>query len=78
MQRVATPLRISGVITIATCLVLGIVVTPIIFFGVLVGVIDLVLATAFARGWIGGSPAGPDDASKAEEDPSYNPYARED
>ena len=55
MQRVATPLRISGVITIAICLVLGIVVTPIIFFGVLVGVIDLVLATAFARGWIGGS-----------------------
>jgi hypothetical protein len=78
VQRIAIPLRLSGVITIAICVVLGIVVTPVIFFGVLVGVIDLVLAMAFDRGWIGGSSPGPDDAVRAEEDPRYNPYARED
>jgi hypothetical protein len=78
MQRVATPLRISGLITIAICVVLGIVVTPVIFFGVLVGIIDLVLAMAFARGWIGGTEPDLDAAQRAEDDPSYNPYARQD
>ena len=78
MQRIATPLRISGLITIAICVVLGILVTPIIFFGVLVGVIDLALAMAFDRGWIGETQADVDVAERVEEDPSYNPYARQD
>ena len=78
MQRIATPLRISGLITIAICLVLGIVVTPVIFFGVLVGVIDLVLAMAFDRGWIGAAEPDLDVAERVEDDPTYNPYARQD
>ena len=78
VERIATPLRISGLITIAVSVVLGILVTPIIFFGVLVGIVDFVLAMAFARGWIGGADPGPDAALRAEDDPSYNPYARED
>jgi hypothetical protein len=78
VERIATPLRISGLITIAVSVVLGVLVTPIIFFGVLVGAFDLVLAMAFARGWIGRSDAGPDAAARVEDDPAYNPYARED
>ena len=78
MQRIATPLRISGLVTIAICVVLGIVVTPFILFGVLVGIVDLVLAMAFDRGWIGATEPGPDAAQRAEDDPTYNPYARQD
>jgi hypothetical protein len=78
MERVATPLRISGVITIIVSIVLGILVTPIVFVGVVVGLIDLGLATAMSRGWIGGTKPGGDVETRAEEDPSYNPYARED
>lgn len=65
-------------VTIVASVVLGLVVDPIIFIGVAVGVIDLGLAMAFSRGWIGRSRSGPDDALKVEADPSYNPYARED
>ena len=78
MERIATPLRISGLITIAVSVVLGITVTPIIFIGVLVGATDFILAMAFERGWIGRSDSGPDAAERAEDDPTYNPYARED
>jgi hypothetical protein len=78
VERVATPLRISGLITIAVSVVLGLLVTPVVFLGVLVGLIDLVLAMAFARGWIGRSDPGPDAAARVEDDPNYNPYARED
>jgi hypothetical protein len=41
-------------------------------------VIDLALAMAFDRGWIGANSPKPDDAARAQEDPNYNPYARED
>jgi hypothetical protein len=78
VERIATPLRISGLITIAVCVVLGILVTPIVFFGVIVGIIDLVLAMAFARGWIGRGAASADAAIQTEQDSTYNPYARED
>ena len=78
MERVATPLRISALITIVVSIVLGILVTPIVFVGVLVGLIDLILAMAMSRGWIGRTKPGDDSAARVEEDPSYNPYARED
>src|SRR5262245_37135898 len=78
VERIAAPLRLSGLITIAVSVVLGILVTPIVFIGVVVGIVDLVLAMAFARGWIGRSDPGLDAAVRAEDDPSYNPYARED
>ena len=78
MSAVATPLRISGVITIVVSIVLGIVVSPFAFIGVAVGVIDLILAMAMARGWIGRSEPGDDTAARVEADSSYNPYARED
>ena len=78
MQNVATPLRISGLVTIAVCVVLGIVVTPVIFFGVLVGVVDLILAAAFARGRIGSAEPDLDVAQRVEDDPTYNPYASQD
>jgi hypothetical protein len=78
VERIATPLRISGLITIAVSVALGVLVTPIVFLGVLVGIVDLVLAMAFARGWIGRSDPGSDAAVQADTDPAYNPYARED
>ena len=38
----------------------------------------IALAMAFARGWIGRSEPSSDDAAHVEDDPAYNPYARED
>jgi hypothetical protein len=78
MSAVAGPLRISAVVTIIVSIVLGLTVAPIIFIGVAVGVIDLVLAMAFSRGWIGRPTTGDDTAARVEVDPAYNPYARED
>lgn len=74
----AGPLRAFAAVTIIVSVVLGIVVSPIIFIGVLVGVFDLLLAMAFSRGWIGRQPTGDDTVARVEADASYNPYARED
>ena len=74
---VARALFISGIVTIVVAVVLAVVVEPVLGAIALVGIIDLVLARAFASGRLGsgGGAAGSPDPG---EDPSYNPYARED
>ena len=74
---VARALFISGIATIVVAVVLAVVVDPVMGAIALVGVIDLALAWAFASGRLG-STGGAADAPEAGEDPSYNPYARED
>jgi hypothetical protein len=73
-QRVARILTLSGIATIVVGVVLGLVVEPLLFAVVLVGVLDLAMARAFASGRWGAGDAPP----VAGEDPDYNPYARED
>jgi hypothetical protein len=77
-------LYLSGAITIVLGLVLGLVITPVLFAAVALGIVDFVIARLFASGRIGplaarraATEAG-DAAALAEADPSFNPYARED
>jgi hypothetical protein len=67
--------------------VLAVAVDPLLALIALIGVLDLVIARGFATGRLGTPPTvapiepemsdelAPGDAS---QDPSYNPYARED
>ena len=78
---VVRALVISGVVIIVVALILAATVDPIAGFAALLGVIDLGLAWAFASGRFGGSAdVGSEGAPREDpaEDPSYNPYARED
>jgi hypothetical protein len=77
---VARALAVSGVVIIVVALVLAATVNPIAGFAALLGVIDLGLAWAFASGRFGGSAEVDNEAAPPDpaEDPSYNPYARED
>jgi hypothetical protein len=80
-------LVVSGIATIVIAGVLAVVVDPLLAFIALIGVVDLIVARGFATGRLGTPPAAapiqpemsdelaPGDAS---QDPSYNPYARED
>jgi hypothetical protein len=84
---VAQVLVVSGIATIVVAGVLAVVVDPLLAFIALIGVVDLIVARGFATGRLGTPRAsaptepevsdrlGPGDAS---QDPSYNPYARED
>lgn len=78
-------LGISGVFTIVIAVILGATIDPLLYLIALVAVIDFLFAWLFASGRIG--PAARerreaestgDAASVAQEDPGYNPYARED
>jgi hypothetical protein len=71
---VARALMLSGLVTIAAAVVLALVVEPFLIAIALVGLVDFVLARAFASGRLGSGGAAPEPG----EDPSYNPYARED
>ncbi len=80
----------SGAVLIAAGIFVGLWQGPVFFLIAGVGLIDLALAWAFASGKLGLSGAnvvqaseqpatGPDVAAhEATDDPSYNPYARED
>lgn len=71
----------SGLFTIAVGVVLALTVDPILIVIALVGLIDFGLARAYATGKLGSpGPQVPDDLAPGDEsqDPSYNPYARED
>jgi hypothetical protein len=82
----------SGFVFVAAGIIVGLAVDPVWFLIALVGLIDFVLAWAFNAGHLGGAgigtqtipaseqpAAGPDVvAREATDDPSYNPYARED
>jgi hypothetical protein len=74
---VARALAISGVATIVISVVLAFAVEPVLGAIALVGIIDLALARAYATGRLG-SGGGAADAAPPGEDPSYNPYAKED
>ena len=74
---VARALFISGIATIVVAAVLAVVVEPVLGAIALVGIIDLVLARAFASGRLG-SGDGAAGVPEAGEDPTHNPYARED
>jgi hypothetical protein len=81
-------LVVSGIATIVLAGVLAVAVDPLLAFIALIGVVDLVVARGFATGRIGPAPVaaaeGEDRISDelapgdASQDPSYNPYARED
>jgi hypothetical protein len=80
-------LVVSGIATVVVAGVLGVVVDPLLALLALIGVVDIIVARGFATGRLGTSSAAaptepevsdglaPGDAS---QDPSYNPYARED
>jgi hypothetical protein len=81
---VAKVLYLSGAITIVIGIVLGLVVSPILFAVILVGIADIAIARLIASGRIGPLAArrrateSGDAAQVAAGDPSFNPYARED
>ncbi len=81
-RRLAGFLYLSAAIMVVAGIALGFVVTPALFALVAVGLADGVLAALFASGRIGplaAQSSGDADApSLVEQDPSYNPYARED
>ena len=80
----ALSLFIGGLVTIGLAIVLGATVEPLLYLIALTAIIDFALAWFYATGRLG----APDQARRetelankqamAAEDPSYNPYARED
>jgi hypothetical protein len=85
---VAQVLLVSGIATMVVAGVLAVVVDPLLAFIALVGVADLIVARGLATGRLGtpravaaeGEAAISDELAlgDASQDPSYNPYARED
>ena len=83
---VARALVISGVVTIGVAVVLAVALEPYLIAIALVGLVDFVLARMFASGRLGGSgvqaateePADAAEPADPTQDPTYNPYARED
>ena len=73
-QRAFVPVWIgSGVVTIAVAAFLGATVEPWLYAIALFALIDFAVAWLYATGRIGGDPDPP-----PADDPSHNPYARED
>lgn len=85
-RAVASALVVSGFLMIGIGLVVGFLVSPIGFVGLVIGAIDLVVARRFAperTGTIAAPDAGTHAdadllAAGAEPDATANPYARED
>jgi hypothetical protein len=79
-RRLAGFLYLSAAIMVVAGIALGFVVTPALFALVAVGLADGVLAALFAGGRIGplASRDAADPVVEVEQDPTYNPYARED
>jgi hypothetical protein len=80
-RTLALVLTIAGVVTIVVGVVLGAIVTPLLYLIALSAIFDFALAYAYATGRIGTGDqvtATPEGPQAAGEDPSYNPYARED
>jgi len=83
-SRVTSALYLSGTITVVIGIVLGFVISPILFAVVIVGILDCVLGGLFQSGRIGPlagrrRAAAPGEAAEiADADPDFNPYARED
>ena len=82
---VALSIAIGGVITIAVAIYLGASVSSALYLIALVGVVDFFVAAAFATGRIGPlaqsrreAEASGSAVTEVGQDPTYNPYARED
>jgi uncharacterized membrane protein len=77
-QALVTLLYASAVVTAIVAVVLGALVSPILFAIALFSLVDVWLARAYSSGrlHLGSDSARPAEA--ADADPSYNPYARED
>lgn len=77
-RSVAGALYLSASIMIVAGIALGFVLGPVWFVLVAIGLLDGVFAALFASGRIGSPASQPDPATIAGQDPTYNPYARED
>lgn len=67
-----------GAVALVVGLILGVAVSPILFLIAAVGAADLLAGRLIASGR-GRPEAAPEDpVARAEADPSFNPYARED
>jgi hypothetical protein len=87
-RTLAVALVAGGFVAVAVGIILGLAVDPILFAIAAFGLIDFVLASLFSSGRLGsatydqrpGEPLQDPDlaAGEATDDPSYNPYARED
>ena len=78
-------LVLGGLFTIGVAVYLGSAIDSVLYLVALVGLADFVVAWAFATGRIGPLAQRRRDAESAgdlsaelQQDPSYNPYARED
>jgi hypothetical protein len=78
-------LVLGGLFTIGVAVYLGAAVDSVLYLVALVGLADFFVAWAFATGKIGAlarrrrdAEASGDVVAEVEQDPSYNPYARED
>jgi hypothetical protein len=85
VRTLAMSMVLGGLFTIGLAVYLGSAVSSALYLIALVGLVDFVVAWAFASGKIGPlaqrrreAEASGDAASLAQGDPSYNPYARED
>lgn len=79
----ALSLTIAGVLTIVVAVLLGATIEPLLYLIALSAIFDFALAYAYATGRLGsgsgaGDPAGASAQTVQAEDPTYNPYARED
>jgi hypothetical protein len=80
----AISLTIAGVLTLIVGIVLGATVEPLLYVVALSAVIDFALAYGYATGRLGAADQARRDTEVANEqamlaeDPSLNPYARED
>jgi hypothetical protein len=83
-RKLAAALYVSGVITLAVGIVLGLLISALYFLIAVFAIVDFVLARLYETGHIGPlasrrqAEASGDAATVAESDPGYNPYARED
>jgi membrane protein implicated in regulation of membrane protease activity len=83
-RKLAAALYVSGVITLAVGILLGLAFSALYFLIAAFAIIDFVLARLYETGRIGPlagrreAEASGDAATVAESDPDYNPYARED
>ena len=83
-RKVAAALYLSGVVTLAVGVILGVLFGAVYFLIAAFALIDFVIARLYETGRIGPldgrreAEQGGDAATVAESDPTYNPYARED
>jgi hypothetical protein len=85
VRLLAMALVLGGLFSIGVAVYLGSAVDSVLYLVALVGITDFVVAWAFSTGKIGplaqrrrAAEASGDVVAELEQDPTYNPYARED